>query len=472
MFKYLTKEKKYIFFVLLVSSILILSACSSSLVKSPGGSNVINLRFNIGRDFSEVSVEDIEEINVEIYKDNVQIISENITMNFEQTISIPYQKSGNYKIKVKVKGQDDTLLYTGTAVLSNINGIVTVTSKDFEFTIVANNQLTQIKGQIVDESGNEIKDLEVHLGSQKIITNRQGEFKFSYLNPGEYTLSFKDISTNREIPFIINDLTFNIEKYQIKDLGKIKAYQITGIGVILQSMTTTLQNQTTGNQYSAINQQVEEMDWANLAREDSLYSITEKSLEKNMEKADLINKIALILIKWKPIQQVISYKIKYNNQEIWNSKNLNENVDPAFNSDEPEAYLDLNDELAGKITETGSYQFQIIGVKNSGEIKLPVINTSLGQMTDNYPDNINYDENSGILNWQLNNEPNNVSYRVSIAEDYANIAIGNFKYQTDKISANEVSINGQLEKGDYIVIDAFAYDNGWLVEMSRGYIVF
>jgi hypothetical protein len=111
----------------------------------------------------------------------------------------------------------------------------------------------------------------------------------------------------------------------------------------------------------------------------------------------LSSHVAYIFLNWEPVSSASHYKVAYNGTTVWDSDDTN-SADPSYDKTDPQAYLDLDDELSGKISSAGQYTFQVTALNGTTTVATyTAVTVSLGRLLENYPTGISYA--SGSLSW-------------------------------------------------------------------------
>ena len=149
---------------------------------------------------------------------------------------------------------------------------------------------------------------------------------------------------------------------------------------------------------------------------------------------------------------------------VWNSEDSH-HEDPAYDPDNPDAYLDLGSELAGHINSVGSYYFKIVGFNAAEDTikELPDMLVSIGVLLDDYPRNLNY--NTSQLSWSA--VPGANGYRVQIYDESETKV---YDSTMNLLNQTYISVPGGLVAGQYYTwrVDSHALDTGWSAEITRG----
>jgi hypothetical protein len=178
------------------------------------------------------------------------------------------------------------------------------------------------------------------------------------------------------------------------------------------------------------------------------------------------NIYAYIYLAWNAVTGAGSYQVLYNGTKVWDSTASHLN-DPAGGS--TQAYLDVNDELSGKISAAGSYSFQVKALNGSGTVLAEgVVVASLGVKLADYPQNIYYVSGTHLLSWTGVSGAD--GYRVQLYTDaaYSNRALDSGT--ASLITGAGYDLSGKSLSGDYFgTVDAWAADsNGNPLEITRG----
>jgi hypothetical protein len=178
------------------------------------------------------------------------------------------------------------------------------------------------------------------------------------------------------------------------------------------------------------------------------------------------NVYSYIYLSWNAVSGANSYQVLYNGNTVWASGDSHPN-DPKDGS--TIAYLDLDDELAGKITAAGSYQFQVKAL-NSGAsvIAAGTLTVSLGVKLGDYPKNISYVSGTHQLSWTGVSGAN--GYRVKLYSDAGYKNLSHDSGAKPLLTGASYDLTGKVSSGFYYgTIDAWATDaNGSPLEIARG----
>ncbi|MCK4259367.1 MAG: hypothetical protein KAX49_10340 [Halanaerobiales bacterium] len=318
--------------------------------------------------------------------------------------------------------------------------------------------LAQVSGQIVVQNSLGVEGVLVTLGSNQTVTAADGSFTFADLTPDMYVLKAEG---GREEHYLIDPMDLILSAGE-NNLGQISAYQMLGVGVIIQS-TTNMQSLSVPLKKSlATNKQdlLQEM-----VRRDYSFQLTSFSLASF---TNLTDEISMVILKWEDLS-ASQYQIYYlgtggeTAKLVWDSNYLADADDPDFDPTHPVAYLDLGYELANVISDAGEYQFQVVGYDDTGTLiaELPVVIVSLGMVLENYPTG-------------LSRSNDQLSWTEVIGADGYNIAIydqNDALQQTDWEVGTSTMIREYLISGEYYtwMVDGQAIDeSGWPIEITRG----
>ena len=177
---------------------------------------------------------------------------------------------------------------------------------------------------------------------------------------------------------------------------------------------------------------------------------------------------ALIYLKWDPVNNATHYQVTYQGNPVWDS-DITYPGDPAFVAANPDAYLNLDNQLADKITAPGNYQFQINALNGSAVVaQSAVITVSLGMYLDNYPVMTATPYNSYTQQLSWTGVTNANGYRVQVYNDDWNLVVDSGS--SILITGNSYTISGLTSNTHYnVLVDAWALDgSGNPVEITRG----
>ena len=197
-----------------------------------------------------------------------------------------------------------------------------------------------------------------------------------------------------------------------------------------------------------------------------------KSDETGSGNPALTEKTAYFYLNWTKVSGATKYTIncvELENAEIWNTETVNPNNDGTFNWNNPEAYMDLDEELP-MIHEGGKYSFKIVAWNGATIIhEFPAVTVSLGEVLKSYPEHIQYNAETQTLSWETVNEAR--GYRVTVYAD-SNYQEKRFNSGADLLKMDSYSLAGKgLSTGSYysVIVDAVAVDQtGRTVEITRG----
>ncbi len=177
---------------------------------------------------------------------------------------------------------------------------------------------------------------------------------------------------------------------------------------------------------------------------------------------------AFIYLKWDPVNSATHYQVTYQGNPVWDS-NTTYSGDPAFIAANPQAYLNLDNQLANKITAPGNYQFQVNALNGSAVVAQSVVITvSLGMLLDNYPvmTATSYNSSTHQLSWTGVTNAN--GYRVQVYNNDWNLVVDSDS--STLITDNFYTISGLTSNTHYnVLVDAWVLDgSGNPVEIYRG----
>lgn len=347
---------------------------------------------------------------------------------------------------------DDTTYYylvkaqnaTGFSAASNIAHVKTPALKA---TLVAN---------IVDQNGAGIPGVSITMGTLKATTDDSGAFTFNGLEPGSY--SVKGMG-GRDHHYILGETQIVLAKGVQEQ--EFTAYQLIGAGVVMQSPANST-NQASSVKLTALKK---EMNLSGVRKGVPTKSHRSQTKRISTKAIDLMGNASCIALNWEPINGAVSYGISYLHTDgIWHSVWDSDQAypeDPAFDSSNPQAYLDLGNELAGFVTGAGNYTFKVSAFFDTRNIDLPQITVSLGMRLADFPRNLAY--TNSLLSWSSvsgASQYRTLIYRDGILVDQAIHGVG----VTSMIVPEEV-IPGQYHEW---YVDAQALDEtGWLAEITR-----
>lgn len=187
----------------------------------------------------------------------------------------------------------------------------------------------------------------------------------------------------------------------------------------------------------------------------------------------LTHNVTYLVLAWDPVPNATHYRIFYLGNEVWDSSSSATHAgDPAYDPNNPRAYLDLDDELKDEnITQAGEYPFQITALDshNTVVVQLPEVTVSLGMLLDNFPTSIACTSGSSLLTWT--GVGGAAGYKVRIYSD-ANYGTMLSDSGTAYLTGTSYDLTGQaLTAGAYygVIVDAAAVSaGGQPLEIMRG----
>lgn len=318
----------------------------------------------------------------------------------------------------------------------------------------------QVTGQIIDQYGVGLADCQVYLGQNQTITLADGSFTFSNIAMGFYQLKAKG---GDEAQYLLNSIEKNIDQVEV-DLGQLTAYQVMGVGVVIESTSTiqllslsTTQGQSIAEKKMKLFEDMESqyfVDFTNLMRPASFTGLDQS--------------ISFILLRWEPIggkTYIVEYWDGSQFVQVWDSEESHPE-DPLFDQADPQAYLDLSSELVGYILGAGYYQFRVVAKDSASTeiVNLPMIDVSLGMQLDSYPTDLQLVNEQ--LTWAEVSGAN--GYRVQIFDQ-----TGMRIYTSGAVLLTDTTLEvpSLLNSEEHYTwwVDAHAVDDmGWTTEITRG----
>ncbi len=235
-----------------------------------------------------------------------------------------------------------------------------------------------------------------------------------------------------------------------------------GVGVIMQSRSTMT--------FSSFNGHPTGTAWKKIDLAPGTGGVREVPLARQTYRAaalDLTDKLALILLVWEKVAGAGHYQVFYQGNKVWDSATVDITKDPAFETNNPQAYLDSDDngELSGIITGTGQYSFQIKALSGNAVIAQASVTASLGIHLQSLPANIGFSNPN--LTWDPVTSVNEYRINFKLAgEDTVTKAT----VESGTVSYNVSLTLGASTGGRYydVYFDARYLEGGNPVEISRG----
>lgn len=326
-----------------------------------------------------------------------------------------------------------------------------------------------VSGYIVDQHDQGIPGIKVHLGTNSIVTGSDGKFAFSSVPVGSYEVDAFAVGGTVG-HYMMAPITVTIKRGK-NDLGRITAYEILGVGVVIESIDDSI---TTAAVSGC--QRVKTLLDREMVRFPSSNMKSRKAPTREASDALLAGNISFFKITWEPLKEtwVHHYRIDYVDDDVvtlvWDSQDAHPE-DPDFDSAHPAAYLDLDNELVGIISSAGKYQFRITGLRadENQEKELPVIDASIGMFLDTFPTKLT--KNGAQLSWTAVTGAS--GYRVRVCSDVSLSEISEAWESGDELLAPEttqVTPTGLTAENDYYwSVGDYANDGtGWTAEIALG----
>lgn len=179
--------------------------------------------------------------------------------------------------------------------------------------------------------------------------------------------------------------------------SKPPVYHALGVGVIMQSRSAINALSFDADQRPCFDPNWKRLDFSPA----SLTAVQSKAssvIRLASVSDDVLNEnVSFILLTWDAVRNANRYQVYYGEEIVWDSNTVNEDMDPAFEPGNPQAYLDLDEELAGRITTAGVYEFEIVALNGGVEkVRLPLVTASLGMILETLPDNITFSAPSSL----------------------------------------------------------------------------
>jgi hypothetical protein len=234
------------------------------------------------------------------------------------------------------------------------------------------------------------------------------------------------------------------------------AYSVTGVGVIMESRLGESSGDMTINS---------ELKRISLPVSGAVAQSNGSLQTASVSDSFLASHVAYIYLTWDAVSSADHYQVTYNGTKVWDSTDPHP-ADPIYSATAPEAYLDLDKELAGTITSAGQYAFQVLALSGTTVVAtLPSVNVSLGRLLENYPTGISYA--SGSLSWT--GVDNASGYRVLVFDSSNTLKADSGSTLLTTLS---YSLPGSgLTSGTYykVIVNALAVgSSGTTVEITRG----
>jgi hypothetical protein len=196
------------------------------------------------------------------------------------------------------------------------------------------------------------------MGSCAATTSLTGEFVFKGVSAGDYEITGRGGDTGH---WVSVPTAVSVAEGEKKAAGDVAVYNELGCGEVIQNSASIIglslcrggvDQSRKGDIPPAGRYSEEDISSKGIY---ALQSMSNEVLQKN---------VALLYLKWEEL--------------VWDAAEEHAE-DPAYDPEAPEAYLDLEDELAGYVDGVGKYYFKIEGTGGAGNtIKvLPVVEASL-----------------------------------------------------------------------------------------------
>ena len=236
-------------------------------------------------------------------------------------------------------------------------------------------------------------------------------------------------------------------------------YKSLGVGVTIQSSsdpkTQSMSYQATGFDWKRIDLPLN----APRVQMAPVFRMTDFSSSAGLDPA---KNIYLILLAWDKVDGAGHYQVFYQGNKVWDSDTFDTIADGAFDKDNPQAYLDFDDELKTGTLAAGEYQFEIKALDGNTVIaELPKVNASLGVYLQAIPEIGDFNVTKPNLTW--NAITNTTEYRISFnGVNTATVGSSTLSYDVgQKLTASATYYR--------VWIDArYSEANGNPVEIARG----
>ena len=342
-----------------------------------------------------------------------------------------------------------------------------------------------ITGTVVNFNNSQqgISGVIVKLGGSIATTDSNGKFSFTNIAAGTYTVTASGGSSSTGgLAHLVATVTKTVSGGD-NDLGIIPVYNIESYGVTGVNLITT------SSVISTMGFNDNRITFTKTALRNSIGNNSFRFQSIGLQPAGLIvratgsnlldQNLAYVYLHWLPLSGVTNpiYRIYFGtvedlNQKVWDSTAVDSSE--PFDPNDPKAYLDIGDELAGKVTVAGVYCFLIVVYDSSGNKykELPAVAVSIG----NGSRPIGFQLTGNQLTWNSVSGIN--GYKVGI---YSDAVMTNLKWSSDPNSllpSSTTMINlpsvVTTNPGDYYCsIMAYLMDDaGWTAEINTGLTAF
>jgi hypothetical protein len=230
------------------------------------------------------------------------------------------------------------------------------------------------------------------------LSDENGNFQFTAVPPGDYQIIISGGSGSNALEHLAGAAGIKVSAGR-NQAGAIQVYNILSYG----ALSTDGGNSASSIRASGL---VKNGLKNVISTEVSFYqpgtilmsqAVNFRAASINLTKAN----IAFVYINWKPLSGVTNpkYKIYFGASEdsqnlVWDSTKVGTDHKDDYSTAapydpvNPKAFLDLGDELAGKVSAAGIYQFRIIVYNEDGtkSKELPVIGVFIGMLMDSFPE--------------------------------------------------------------------------------------
>ena len=334
---------------------------------------------------------------------------------------------------------------------------------------------TTLIGQVHTQDGQSLENVSITIGNYRAVTDSSGNFQIENFMTGSYQVSVRGISDDDL--YLYGPATIAVSKDGVLD---ITAYKLNGFGVIAAPFSSD-EGSVASLAFNNDNDSFKRISWDDFERRDepNYANTTTMSLENDFSGStaavsdDFLNhNTSYFALKWEAVDGAEKYQIKYKNELIWDSA-IDPNDKEPYSADDPQAYLDLSDELSGETITAGDHDFQLLYIKSNNENIVASISLSIGQYLSNYPTELARTEGQNQITWQGVDEAHN--YRVKI---YADNKFANEQWSSDLINADNSStysvpfdgssLNDTVDDHYHFTVDAIYYDeDGLPLELTR-----
>lgn len=236
-------------------------------------------------------------------------------------------------------------------------------------------------------------------------------------------------------------------------------YKSLGVGVTIQSSSDSKMQSMS---YQATGFGWKRIDLSLNAPKAQMVPVFRTADSSNSAGIDPTKNIYLMLLAWDKVDRAGHYQVFYQGNKVWDSDTFDIIADGAFDKENPQAYLDFDDELKTVTLAAGPYQFEIKALDGNTVIaELPKVNASLGVYLQAIPEISDFNVTKPDLKWSA--ITNTIEYRISFnGVNTATVGYSTLSYDVmQKLTASATYYR--------VWIDARYLDaNGNPVEITRG----